>query len=309
MSEQLYIVGHPVAHSKSPAMYNALYPSLGLDWRYDLMDIPEADDAQAFLRAGSYLSVNITTPYKPLAFAAADIKAASATLAQGVNLLIHKNDTLIGFNVDGEGCIAYLEHAGVSFAGKNVAVCGTGPTSLAIMHSAAQAGARSVLLLSRDKERARAQITRYLDDYHHLLSTAIQLPAANPDRRSFKEAYDKTEFSFGSYTTSTKALFASDVIIDATPLGMKPGDGAPFDTSLIHADQIVLDVVYGHGETEIIRAARAAGARALDGRGMLVSQAVITATMVCEVNEIDIDDTYEDLFDRMAEAAGFDFSA
>ena len=65
--ERLYILGHPVAHSKSPVMYNALYERLGLPWTYALADYVELDDARAFLDARDFLSVNITTPYKPLA--------------------------------------------------------------------------------------------------------------------------------------------------------------------------------------------------------------------------------------------------
>ena len=60
--ERLYILGHPVAHSKSPVMYNALYERLGLPWTYALADFAELDDARAFLDAREFLSVNITTP-------------------------------------------------------------------------------------------------------------------------------------------------------------------------------------------------------------------------------------------------------
>ena len=111
--ERLYILGHPVAHSKSPVMYNALYERLGLPWTYALADYVELDDARAFLDARDFLSVNITTPYKPLAFQAATRKAASAQLAQGANVLVRKDDQLIGFNTDGDGCVKFLELAGV----------------------------------------------------------------------------------------------------------------------------------------------------------------------------------------------------
>ena len=101
--ERLYILGHPVAHSKSPVMYNALYERLGLPWTYALADFAALDAARAFLDAREFLSVNITTPYKPLAFQAATRKAASAQLAQGANVLVRKDDQLIGFNTDGDG--------------------------------------------------------------------------------------------------------------------------------------------------------------------------------------------------------------
>ncbi len=130
--ERLDTLGHPVAHSKSPVMYNALYEKLGLPWTYALADYAELDDARAFLDARDFLSANITTPYKPLAFQAATRKAASAQLAQGANVLVRKDDQLIGFNTDGDGCVKFLELAGVTFKGKRVVVCGTGPTALAV---------------------------------------------------------------------------------------------------------------------------------------------------------------------------------
>ena len=174
--ERLYILGHPVAHSKSPVMYNALYEKLGLPWTYALADYAELDDARAFLDARDFLSVNITTPYKPLAFQAATRKAASAQLAQGANVLVRKDDQLIGFNTDGDGCVKFLELADVTFKGKRVVVCGTGPTALSILHACAIAGADVLLLLSRDKERARSVLDAYLERFGRLANATIDFP-------------------------------------------------------------------------------------------------------------------------------------
>lgn len=306
--EKLYIVGHPVAHSKSPEMYNAAYKKMGLDWVYDKMDLPDHDAALEFLKSGDYLSVNITTPYKPDAFEAADALGATARLAKGVNLLASKDGKRVGYNVDGQGCIAYLERAGVVFKGKKVAVCGTGPTALSIVHACAIAGAKDILLLGRDKERARRILQRYVEDFRHLVSTAIVFPGAADGvdgHLSFKEAFENAEFKFGTYDTSTKAIAAADVIIDATVLGMNEGDPAPFDTALLNKDQAVMDTVYGHGTTALIAAAQECGCRNFDGAGMLVSQAAITASIVCEVAGVDTDLSYNDLFDIMAKAADF----
>ena len=65
MSEKLYVLGHPVSHSKSPVMYNAVYEKAGLPWHYGLMDVPTVPEAETFLAARDFLSINITTPYKP----------------------------------------------------------------------------------------------------------------------------------------------------------------------------------------------------------------------------------------------------
>lgn len=303
--EKLYILGHPVSHSKSPVMYNAAYGELGLDWEYGFMDLDSPQEAERFLSSKDYFSLNITTPYKPQAYDAAEIKAASAQLAHGVNLIANKDGHLLGFNVDGQGAVRFLEREGLSFMDANVVVCGTGPTALSILHACVLAGAAKVLLLGRDKERARQVLERYVDEYRHLASTAIPMPSAEDNHLSFVEAYDHATFKFGAYETSKKAIAGADVIVDATVLGMKVGDPAPFDTALLHEGQWVMDTVYGHGETALVRAAHQAGCHVFDGGGMLVSQAVLTSITLCEVADVQLELGYDQLFDIMSEAAGF----
>lgn len=306
MTEHLYLLGHPIAHSLSPAMYNAVYRRLGLPWSYELADFATDAEARAFVDAREFLSINITTPYKPLAFEAATAKAATAKLAQGANVLVKKGNALIGFNTDGQGCVSYLERTGFSFAGKRVAVCGTGPTALSILHACAVAGVDVAMLVGRDKERSRKVLEGYVERFGLLANATIDLPAALPHHRSFRTAYERTTFKFGSYTTSTKALAAVDLVVNATPLGMNEGDEAPFDTELLRPGQTVFDAVYGHGETTLVRAAREAGCTVHDGAGMLVAQAVATMRTVCDLAEVDANLSDDELFALMAEAAGFD---
>lgn len=306
MTEKLYVLGHPVGHSKSPVMYNAVYEKAGLDWHYGLMDLPTAAEAEAFLAARDFLSINITTPYKPEAFAAADVRAASATLAHGANVLVNKNGSLIAYNTDGQGCVAYLEKAGVSFRGKSVVVCGTGPTSLSILHAVALAGPAEVILVGRDKEKAQKVMRTYADELGAMIGRTVDMPAFKEGHLSFAEAYKQVGFKFGSYATSRQAIAGADIIIDATPLGMKEGDPTPFDPALLSAGQTVFDVVYGHGETALAKAARAAGCTFLDGAGMLVGQAVVTVNILRDITgEAGLDIPEEELFSLMANAAGF----
>lgn len=289
MAEHLYVLGHPVSHSKSPVMHNAAYRALGLDWSYGFMDCPDNAAAQAFLQEGHWLGINITMPYKPLALRAADHVSDSARLAQGANVLLRTSAGLQADNTDGRGCIAYLQREGVAFRDAPVVVCGTGPTSQAIMHAALQAGAASVHLLGRDGGRSRAAVEAYLDRAD-LLGLRIE-----PGR-----------VRGGSYGEDAAVLAAAAVVLDATPLGMAPDDPAPFDTAVLHSGQTVFDVVYGHGETALLAAARAAGCRAFDGAGMLVAQAVETVYDIAGLRELPVDVRSIDLFAIMAEAAGFD---
>lgn len=305
-SEHLYLLGHPVAHSKSPAMYNALYEHVQLPWAYGLADCATEDEARSFLKARDFLSVNITTPYKPLAFEAATARAASAKLAQGANVLVRKGDALIGYNTDGQGCVAYLERTGFTFSGKRVAVCGTGPTALSIMHAVSLAGADVAFLVGRDKERTRQVLESFVERFGLLANAAVDLPPAQAHHRSFRAAYERTSFKFGSYATSEKALASADLVINATPLGMLKGDVAPFDTNLLRVGQTVFDAVYGQGETKLVRAAREAGCTAFDGAGMLVAQAVATVLAVCDLEGVNLEFSNDQLFDFLAQAAGFD---
>lgn len=304
--ENLYLLGHPIAHSKSPVMHNAVYGRLGLPWCYELADLACEDEARAFLAVRDFLSVNITTPYKPHAYEAATHKAASAKLARGANLLVKHGEALLAYNTDGQGCVAFLERTGFDFSGASVAVCGTGPTALSILHACAIAGADVAMLVGRDKERSRKVLEGYVERFGLLANATVDLPAAQAHHRSFRTAYERTTFKFGSYTTSTKALAAADLVVNATPLGMNEGDGSPFDVELLSAGQTVFDAVYGHGETALVRAAREAGCTVHDGAGMLVAQAVATVHAVCDLAEVDVALSDDELFALMAEAAGFD---
>ena len=237
------------------------------------------------------------------------MRAASATLAHGANVLVNKDGALIAYNTDGQGCVAYLERAGVDFRGASVVVCGTGPTSLSILHAVAQAGPAEVVLIGRDKEKARNVMRTYADELGAMIGRVVDMPAFKEGHLSFSEVYKQVGFKFGSYATSRQAIAGADIIIDATPLGMKAGDPAPFDTALLHEGQTVFDVVYGHGETALARAARAAGCTFLDGAGMLVGQAVVTVGILRDITgEAALDIPEDELFRLMADAAGFNLA-
>lgn len=308
MNEQLYLVGHPIEHSKSAVMYNAVYERLALPWRYELADIPTKSEAREFLEAQDFLSVNITTPYKPLAFNVATHKAASAKLARGANLLVKHGEALLAYNTDGQGCVTFLERCGFSFENAAIVICGTGPTALAILHACALAGADEVVLLSRDRMRSMEVMQVYVDDYGVMATSTIDLPSAKHNHRSMREAYSATTFKFGSYESSTQAIQKADLVVNATPLGMNTGDPAPFNTALIHSGQWVLDAVYGQGQTALLAAAQAAGCVVHDGAGMLVAQAVASVEAVVDIAGAQVDLQALNMFEVMAKAAKFELT-
>ena len=283
--EHAYILGHPVAHSKSPAMHNAVYRDLGLNWEYGFADCETEADARVFLNVRNWRALNVTTPWKPLAYELSDERSAAADLAQGANVLVNWGERVYADNTDGKGCVGYLKRCGVAFENARVAVCGTGPTSTAIMHACAEAGVAQVALLGRDAGKARQTLSAY--------------------RARLEGGATEVDFQAGAYGESADVLERASLIIDATPLGMNPEDPAPFDVALLHGDQVVFDVVYGHGETALLHAARAAGCAAYDGSGMLVAQAVETVRDIADITGAFSIPAHLDLFSVMANAAGF----
>lgn len=304
--ERLYILGHPVAHSKSPVMYNTVYGQAGLPWTYDFADYAELDDARAFLRERKFLSINITTPYKPLAYESATRKDPSAVLAQGANVLVREGEGLVGYNTDGDGCVRFLELMGIDFADKRIVICGTGPTALSIMHACAVAGANTLMLLSRDAQRARRVLEGYIERFGLLMSTSDGEEPGRNGHRSLREAYQVATFRFGSYEGAADAIARADIVINATPLGMKAGDPAPFAADLLHSEQVVMDAVYAAGRTKLVADALAKGCTACNGGGMLVAQAVATARIVTASQGVELALSDAEMFNTMADAAGFD---
>ena len=306
MTEKLYLLGHPIAHSKSPVMHNALYRELGLDWEYLPKDCATQAQARKLLEGSDYIGMNVTTPYKPLAFEMASIKAASAKMARGANVIARTDRALVAYNLDGVGCIDFLEMSGFSFSQATVVVCGTGPTALSILHAAAIAGAKKVVLVGRDKEKTKLVLEEYVKLFGKLAHATIDLPSVREGRRTFREAYDKTVFSYGCYTSATSIFGHADLIVNATPLGMQKGDLSPFDTLLLHEGQTVFDVVYGHGETALVQGAKQQGCVVHEGLGMLVSQAVASAQVFFDIASVDVAMADSDMFAIMAQAAEFE---
>ena len=266
-------------------MHNAAYRALGLNWEYGFADRASEADARVFLNVRNWRALNVTMPWKPLAYELATDRSDAADLAQGANVLVNWGSRVYADNTDGKGCVAYLQRCGINFDGAQVVVCGTGPTSLAIMHACARAGASQVALLGRDSEKAQRTLAAYTE--------------------RLRETPEGVAFLAGSYDECAEALQGASLVVDATPLGMHEGDPAPFDTALLSSGQTVFDVVYGHGETALVQAARDAGCQVYDGEGMLVAQAVETVKDIADITGAFAVPNHLDLFAIMAEAAGF----
>jgi shikimate dehydrogenase len=284
------LAGNPIAHSLSPAIHNAAYQELGLDWEYALYPCAtEADYINLVIgiRSGEsdLKALNVTTPYKGRALLLCDDCDSSAAIIGGVNALAHTGPcNITGHNTDGPAMVHVLEAAGVDPQDARVVICGTGPVAAAAFLSLAAAGAASIGVLSRDVDKAKGFIRQFEVAYQQALSSQLpQGTAAAPDHSATANkmqvmANYRLAGDYQALTPETlpAALEQATVLIDATPLGMQPDDPAAVPVELLHSGLLVLDTVYGHGETAILAAARAVGAQAIDGLGMLIEQAALS---------------------------------
>lgn len=266
------VIGTPVAHSYSPVMHNAVYQANHLNWSYAAIDCPAPTDALHMIdlvRTGEYRGLNVTMPYKQLAMEQADVVDSAAMAAGGANVLVRVGNELHAHNTDGAGGVgAVTRVSGIEPAGRYVAVCGTGPTSVAIACAFANSGAAEVVLLSRSFDKAAKTV--------ELLSSVLGSKAAASLRAA-------------DYSTAWRLIPTRDIVVDATPRGMKPDDEAIIDPLLFHKGQVVMDVVYNHGLTKLVAGAREAGATAFDGVEMLVEQAALSVEIWADVYGYDFE--------------------
>jgi shikimate dehydrogenase len=251
------VIGWPIDHSLSPAMHNAAYEELGLDWAY--LPLPVDDEiglrrVVAAIRVLPFVGFNITMPYKSAVVGLCDEVATAARMAGAVNTVHVVEGRLVGYNTDGRGMLESLaEEAGFQPEGKRIAILGAGGAAAAALVTFILGKAADVCIVSRDVSSAKALVER----------VAPQLKAENACCHSFE--------------TAEGSVSSADLIVNATPVGMRPGDPSPIPAAWISSDQVVLDIVYGGVEpTALIAEARNAGATALDGLGMLVGQGAIS---------------------------------
>lgn len=256
------LVGHPVAHSVSPAIHRTAYAELGYSHEYGLLDAPdEASVARVFeeLRSGALAGVNVTVPWKRLALALADGAHSSAAAVGAANVLAPSADGIVAHNTDVPALVEEL--SALHPAPRGVLVLGGGGAALAVVAAARASGARVGVSARRfgGAERGTWPLARELTA---LGAELVAWPASGV-------ASELEAFAHGA-----------DIVVQATSAGMHGGDsGAAIAEMvpwrLLPAGASAYDLVYNPRETEFLRAARAASLRARGGLGMLVRQAAL----------------------------------
>jgi shikimate dehydrogenase len=244
------VIGMPVRHSLSPAIFNAAFAASGLDWAYLAFEVPEgaAGLAMGGVRSLGLEGVSVTMPHKAAVIDALDELTDDAEALGAVNCVVRRGALLVGHNTDGPGLVDSLRlDEGLDPAGRTFAVLGAGGAARAVVRSLALAGAAAVTVVNRSAEPA---------------AEAAALAG-----------------SVGRVGSPSEAGEA-DVVVNATPLGMGvvvTQDGAPeplpIDPDLLGEGQVVVDLVYHPAVTPLLAASRARGIHGVNGLGMLIHQA------------------------------------
>ncbi|SHE60219.1 shikimate dehydrogenase [Desulforamulus putei] len=251
------LFGFPVEHSFSPAMHNAAYAKLGLNWVYVPYGVHPDRLAQAMegIRSLELTGVNVTVPHKQNILPLLDEIDPAARIIGAVNTIVNEGGKLVGYNTDGPGFIRSLEtEAGFSPRGKSILLVGAGGAARAVAIALAFAGADSLYITNRTPERAEGlarDVSRACQVKARVLPWGKQLPR----------------------TTVSEV----NLVVQTTSIGMSPGvDQAPeFPFTALRPGQLVCDLIYNPAKTLFLQRAAAQGAKTFNGLGMLLYQGVL----------------------------------
>ncbi len=249
------VIGDPVAHSLSPAIHNAAYAELGLDFVYVACRIEDVQSALAGMRAmENFRGMSITIPHKVEAMQYLDEIAEVDRAIGAINTVVNDGGHLTGLNTDGPGALKALWEAGVDLKDKSVLVLGSGGAARAIAFTLARQNRLSSLTLLDIDE---VMLTGLSNDLTSGTPAAVLAAKLNAE-------------------SLAAAMAAADLIINCTPVGMQPNeDQTLVPANLFRSGQVVFDIVYTPLETKLLAQARAKGLQTISGVEMFVNQAVL----------------------------------
>jgi shikimate dehydrogenase len=253
------LIGDPVEHTMSPAMHNAAYRQMGLDYVYvpfhvRLEELGKAIDG---MRAFNMRGLNVTIPHKVAVIPFLDKLDALAEKIGAVNTIVNDNGVLTGYNTDATGFLRALLEKGIEPRGKKALILGAGGASRAVSHVLADSGAERLIILNRAEELNWAyDLAGNISQLYNMDAKAGQL-----NRESLDSVMERIDIS---------------ILVNTTSVGMTPDvDSTPIDADLLRPGLVVFDVVYNPLRTQLLKDAEAAGAETVSGIEMLVWQGVL----------------------------------
>jgi shikimate dehydrogenase len=261
------VIGDPVAHSLSPTLHNAAFEAVGLDWVYVAFPVPRGRGAAAVaaVSALGLVGLNVTMPHKEDVAAACDELTPDASALRSVNTVAASpGGRTLGDSTDGPGFLDAIAADGIEVCGQPVLVLGAGGAARAVVLALGRAGATVTVAARRPEAAEAASALAPGGAAVPLGALAAGAPSARTGTASSVHPIDPAAFA---------------VIVNATPLGMSGGDPLPVDPEALHGQQAVVDLVYHPADTPLLTAARAQGAQAVNGLGMLLHQAARSFTL------------------------------
>ena len=249
------VIGNPIAHSLSPAIHNAAFVELDLDFVYVACRVEDVKNALAGMRAfNNFRGMSVTIPHKIEIMKYVDEIAEVDRSIGSINTVINEQGKLLGFGTDGPGALKAIVDAGVDIDGEKILMLGSGGAARAISFT-----------LARNAKLGELSI---------LDVNEIMLQQLTADLRAGTDAFIKSELL--TKNSLAGAMENADIIIHCTPVGMHPNE----DASLIPAEffrpeQVIFDVVYTPLETKMLAQAGERGLKIISGVDMFINQAVL----------------------------------
>ncbi|MGM9639916.1 MAG: shikimate dehydrogenase [Faecousia sp.] len=257
-AELVGVFGDPVEDNPTGVMEEAAFAACGLNYRYLTMKVTEEDldAAMKSIRALHMKGMNLTMPHKVRAIPYLDQLSQAAQIIGAVNTIVVRDGKLLGENTDGKGFVQALGNAGVTPEGKHVVILGAGGAAKAIAVECALAGASTVTVFNRTREKAD-QLAAVINEH--------------TSAKAFGEAWQ----------TGQKIPEGTDILINATSIGFAPHeDRKPdIDYGTVTEDMVASDVVFCPAQTRFLEACAARGAGTVNGLGMLACQGALNFTL------------------------------
>lgn len=249
------LIGQGIGRSLTPSMHMQEGKSFGLRYQYDIIDlevmgltVADLPSLIADAEAEGFAGLNITHPCKQAAVSLVDTLSPDAQALQSINTIVFKDGRRFGHNTDWWGFAESFRRGLPGVALDRVVQLGAGGAGVAVAHATAGMGAVAIEIFDLDPARAAALIAQLQPAHPHCaLTVGIDLPSS---------------------------LEQASGLVHCTPTGMGAHPGLPLDAALIDPHLWVSEIVYFPIETELVKAAKRAGCRVLDGGGMAVFQAV-----------------------------------
>lgn len=253
----LGLIGSPVGHSGSPAMYNYSFKRLNLDYAYLAFDIKveQLHKAIEAIKALDMRGCNVTMPCKTAVVEYLDELSPAAEMVGAVNTIVNEGGKLTGHITDGQGFIANLRAHGVDVVNRKIVVLGAGGAATAIQVQLALEGAESITIFNQQDEF-----------FHNGEMTVKKIKNRLPNCHiSLADLADKIKLK--------QSILEADLLINGTTVGMGNDSDTPVkDTSVFHSGLVVADAIYNPAVTRLLKDGAEKGCNVIGGKGMLLRQ-------------------------------------